>query len=67
MAVKANPNLLTTRQAAEFLNIHQNTLSNWRSTGMYDLKYLKIGGRVYYRKTDLEAWIESRERTQVQA
>jgi excisionase family DNA binding protein len=57
---------LTTKEAAELLGLHPYTLSNWRSRGKYKLKYLKIGGRVYYRLTDLNAWLKSRERTQVE-
>lgn len=58
---------LTPKQAAEILDCHPNTLANWRSTGKYKLKYLKIGGRVYYRQSDLDAWLLTRERTQVEA
>lgn len=31
------------------------TLANWRSNGSGP-KYLKIGGRVLYRRADIEAW-----------
>lgn len=59
-------NLLSRKEAAEYLGVHPQTLAKWASTGAYQLKYLKIGGRAFYRKSDLEAWLRTRERTQVE-
>lgn len=61
--VAGNPGLLTEQQAAEFIGVSPGTLSVWRSTGRYCLPFLKIGHKVRYRLSDLEAWIKSRERT----
>lgn len=30
------------------------TLANWRSSGSVGLRYIKIGGRVVYRVSDVE-------------
>ncbi|PEQ12690.1 hypothetical protein B2G71_10310 [Novosphingobium sp. PC22D] len=54
--------LLDERQTAEFLNVSPGTLSVWRSTGRYHLPFVKVGRKVRYRRTDLEAWLESRAR-----
>jgi len=60
------PELLDTNQAAEFLGgISPVTLNTWRSTKRYDLPYVKIGGRVFYRVNDLNAFLESRKVGQV--
>lgn len=61
--VAGNPGLLTEQQAAEYIGVSPGTLSVWRSTGRYCLPFLKIGHKVRYRLSDLEAWIKSRERT----
>ena len=57
----SKPELLDTTQAAEFLGgISPVTLNTWRCTKRYDLPYVKIGGRVFYRVDDLRAFVESR-------
>lgn len=53
---------LSERQAAALLDISPGTLSVWRSTGRYCIPFVKIGRKVRYRKSDLDAWIESRTR-----
>ncbi|WP_084168027.1 helix-turn-helix domain-containing protein [Pseudomonas vranovensis] len=49
-------------QAAKHLNVSPGTLSVWRSTGRYQLPFLKVGRKVRYRLSDLDAWLESRTR-----
>jgi hypothetical protein len=49
--------LLSTQQAAEFLDTRPNTLEVWRSTGRYNLRYVKIGRNVRYRQEDLEEFL----------
>ena len=53
--------LLTTEEVAEMLGLNPGTLSVWRSTGRYDLPFVKIGRHVKYRKSDIYAFIESRK------
>ena len=49
--------LLSPEEAATFLGIVENTLSVWRSTGRYDLPYIKVGRLVKYRLSDLHAFL----------
>jgi len=53
---------LTTAEAAVFLGIGENTLANSRYGqaigGRPGPKYRKVGKKVLYLVTDLEAWIE---------
>jgi len=48
--------LLTTAQVAEILGVSEGTLSTWRCTRRVEVPYLKIGGRVRYKRSEVEAW-----------
>ena len=52
--------LLDEKQAASVLNVKPGTLSVWRSTGRYGIRFYKVGRCVRYRLGDLNAWLESR-------
>lgn len=52
--------LLTRKQAAEYLNISPGTLAVWDSTKRYDLKPIKIGSLVRYRKSDLDKYLDEK-------
>ncbi len=52
--------LLTTIEAAELLELTAGTLKNYRVAGTGPA-YKKIGGKVRYRRDDLEAWITTVE------
>lgn len=54
--------LLDEVQAAITLDVTPGTLSVWRSTGRYNLPFIKVGRNVRYRRSDLEAWLEERTR-----
>lgn len=54
--------LLTPAQAAEILGVTHQTLAVWRSTGRYNLPFVKVGRRVMYRLTDIQGFIEERLR-----
>ncbi|MQM35866.1 MULTISPECIES: helix-turn-helix domain-containing protein [unclassified Candidatus Accumulibacter] len=54
--------LLDEKEAAHFLDTSPGTLSVWRSTGRYNLPFIKIGRNVRYRRADLIAWLEKRTR-----
>ena len=59
--------LLTTDQAAGFLDVHPATLATWRSEGRGP-RYLKVGERnVRYRRSELERWLKAHERTGTRA
>jgi len=55
-----NDPLLTPDQTATALNTQPSTLQVWRSTHRYDLPYVKIGGRVMYRLSAINTFIDSR-------
>ena len=48
------------QQAAEVLDVKPNTLAVWRSTGRYNLPYLKVGRLVKYRISDLAEFLARR-------
>ena len=54
--------LLESWQASQYLGLRKETLSIWRSTGRYNLRYIKVGRLVRYTAGDLKAFIASRMR-----
>ncbi|QUN06824.1 helix-turn-helix domain-containing protein [Shewanella yunxiaonensis] len=52
--------LLTPQQVAEMLGVTEGTLSVWRCTGRYPLRFVKVGRRVMYRQADIDAFIDGR-------
>ena len=60
--IAAGADLLDEHAAAVMLDLSPGTLSVWRSTGRYNLPFLKIGRNVRYRRTDLQMWLEARVR-----
>lgn len=55
-----SPAVLSTAQAAEYLGVAPHSLEIWRSNRRYAIPYVKVGARVRYRKSDLDAWLDSR-------
>ena len=55
-----NTQNFNTAGAANHLGIAPATLAYWRSKGSQAVPYLKIGGRVVYRKDDLDKWLDER-------
>lgn len=45
---------LTPKQVSALLRIAEGTLAAWRSTDRVKLPYVKIGGAVRYRRSDVE-------------
>ncbi|HRI90346.1 MAG TPA: helix-turn-helix domain-containing protein [Accumulibacter sp.] len=60
--IEATRDLLDEKEAGLFLDTAPGTLSVWRSTGRYNLPFVKIGRNVRYRRSDLLAWLEKRTR-----
>lgn len=58
--VQRTSDLVNETEAATLLNIAKGTLSVWRSTGRYSIPFVKVGRRVRYRRSDLEAWLDVR-------
>jgi hypothetical protein len=48
------------KAAAEFLQVKPGTLQVWRSTRRYPLPFVKIGRKVRYRMSDLQAFVNAR-------
>lgn len=55
--------LLDDIDAGAAINATPGTLAVWRSTGRYDLPYVKIGRKVRYRAGDLLAFLNRRTKT----
>lgn len=53
-----NDILLNRKEAAKYLRISPNTLAVWDCTKRYDLKPLKVGRCVRYRRSELDKFIE---------
>ena len=51
--------IFDTREAAARVRLSKNTLERFRVQGNGPA-YVKLGGAVRYRETDLDAWLESR-------
>jgi|HubBroStandDraft_4_1064222.scaffolds.fasta_scaffold275396_2 excisionase family DNA binding protein len=64
-SVKTNPDLLTAEQAASLLEVSAGTLSVWRATKRYPLRYVKIGSKVRYTREDIERFISLRTQSGV--
>jgi hypothetical protein len=60
MQTTALDELLTPAALAKELEIAVQTLSNWRSLRRYDLPFIKCGGHVRYRRSDVERFLASR-------
>ena len=60
--IAAGADLLDDKAAAAYLSLSPGTLSVWRSTGRYNIPYVKVGRLVRYRRADLDAWLEKRYR-----
>ncbi|CAM2808252.1 helix-turn-helix domain-containing protein [Vibrio mytili] len=56
--------LIPNQKAADYLGVTKGTLDNWRSSGRYQIPYIKMGRYIKYRKSDLDAFINSRTMVQ---
>lgn len=50
--------LFNRREAAQYIKYSYGTLAVWDSTKRYDLKPIKIGRSIRYRKSSLDAFLE---------
>jgi excisionase family DNA binding protein len=51
--------LLNQKEAAKYLGTTVDSLNSLRYLGRNKIPYLRWGNRIKYRKSDLDAWIES--------
>jgi hypothetical protein len=52
--------LMDRSAAAEYLGIKPGTLACWVTTRRYPLVFVRVGSRVFYRRSDLDAFITAR-------
>ncbi len=50
--------LLTADDVAEILGVSTSTLAKWRQTGNPELRFLRVNGRIRYRESDVEQFLE---------
>lgn len=55
---------MTRKEAAEHLGVSVQTLANWACTGKEKIPFHKLGRKVLYMRTDLDAYLASTRRTQ---
>ena len=54
--------LLTAREVAELLGFSSATVVNWAEAETGAIPCFRIGGRLRFRRTEVEAWLEERRR-----
>lgn len=59
MSTATPSKLLTPESVAELLGLTLHTLAVWRCAKRMPLPYVKLGGRIRYRASDVEAFISS--------
>lgn len=59
-----NSDLLTPKEASQYIGVTEGTLSVWRATRRYEIPYIKVGHLVKYRLSDLDEWLESRKKNE---
>lgn len=60
---KSNPTqnqLMSRKEAADYLGVTESTLSVWACVKRYNLPYVKVGRLVKYRLADLNKFITNR-------
>ena len=51
---------LTRQEAADYLGVSVNTLEVWACTGRYELRFYRVGRKVFYRRSDCDDWLARR-------
>lgn len=59
-------NLLLEREAAERVRLTKTTMAGMRSRGVGPA-WIKLGGRVFYKHEDLDAWVAACTHTPIPA
>ncbi|NVJ67467.1 MAG: helix-turn-helix domain-containing protein [Gammaproteobacteria bacterium] len=55
-----DPNqLLTSEQVANLLQVKVQTLAKWRCNKSSSLRFIKIGGAIRYKRSDLDLFIKN--------
>ena len=56
--------ILNPEQASPEIGAEVSTLAVWRTTGRYALPFVKVGRRIFYRRSDIIPWHQARTQTQ---
>ena len=48
--------LITPREVADLLKVHQATLGRWRAAGIGPA-WIEVGGQFRYRRADVDRWL----------
>lgn len=56
--LESMPDMMNEHQVAEVFGIAVQTLRRWRCCGTSELRYVKVGKAVRYRKPDVAAFIQ---------
>ncbi|SHU12293.1 Helix-turn-helix domain [Mycobacteroides abscessus subsp. abscessus] len=59
MSAKAIPDLMSIDEVSDETGVAVATLRWWRATGGGGPRSAKLGRRVVYRRSDVEAWIDA--------
>lgn len=51
--------LMDRSEAAKYLGLSEQTLASWACTGRHSLPFVRLGRRVKYRKSDLDAYLSA--------
>ena len=54
--------LLTPAEVANLLQVEVKTLAQWRSNGLVELPFVKLGSSVRYEESAVQAFIEAQRR-----
>jgi excisionase family DNA binding protein len=53
--VSTSPTWMTSKQLAQHLSMSVSAVTNLRT---YKIPYYKLGGRIYFKKEEIDEWIE---------
>ena len=53
--------LITRKQAAEFLGVTVQTMERWHATRTYVIEFIRVGGAIRYRTSEIEKLKRARE------
>jgi excisionase family DNA binding protein len=53
---------MTPKEVANLLQVEEKTLAQWRSNGLVNLPFVKLGGAVRYEEAAVGAFVESQRR-----
>lgn len=51
---------ISSKEASDLMGMKHSTLASWRSRKVFPISYIKIGGQVRYRKSDIIDFIKTR-------